>query len=144
MQKSLRLFSALDWVVASITLLVGLWLLNGWVILAGTIALAIAWYSPAKRVSARLQKYLFKKRQTEDHSSVLLREDEFYASLRPDVNQASKASQGPDGLGEAPPVDFTLRPYTYAQVRLNSSRHNLLTSKSLDLTPSEQQARRWA
>lgn len=141
MQKTLRLFSALDWVVSSVTLAIGLWTLNVWVIVAGVLGLAVAWYSPARRVSARLQKYLFKKRQAEDHSHVLAREDEFYASLRGEAAGAQEEAQTPGEPSVAPAADFSRSSYVYAQARLNPSRHNVLKPQYFDLTPGTRHSR---
>jgi hypothetical protein len=141
MQKALSLFSTLDWVVAGGTIVAGVLLGQAWLVGLGLFGLLVAWYSPAKRVQGRLRRYLVKKHTPLDQSQVVAREDEFYASL-----QASPTPDAQSGSAVGAPLapSFAPRTLTYAPLRLNPSRHNLLKPAAFDLAPRSKNPAPWA
>ncbi len=137
MTKVLRFFNYFDWFVACGTLLVGLYLLNGWVIASGLLGLALAWYKPAERIKKRLEKTLLRKPAKVEDSAHTQGEDAFYANV---LGTAGTASDGTDSPAAAPvaapsgaatAMAFGLR--GYSSVRLSVSKHNQLSPEAFEL-----------
>ena len=135
MQKTLRIFNLLDWFVAIGTLLVGLVLLNGWVLAGGAFGLAMAWYKPAERIKKRLESKFLRKKSPRDDSAAVLAEDAFYDQALKGTSRVEEASAPSPAATEAPAAvpDFRRGPRGYSGVFLHPSRHNQLKQAHLNL-----------
>jgi len=137
MNKLLKILNKLDWVVGAGTVLVGLYLLNGWVVASGVLGLLVAWYKPAERIKKKLEaKFLRKKTVASDVHKVQA-EDEFYAQMgvtEPELSQPKApvtAVSYSNSLSSGP-------------VLISSSRHNQLKVDHLNLAGAEAPSRHWA
>lgn len=138
MNKLLKILNKLDWAVGGGTLLVGLYLLNGWIVASGVLGLLVAWYKPAERVKKKLEaKFLRKKTVTSDVHKVQA-EDEFYAQMG--VTEPEPQSQP---LPPANAVSYS-NALSSGPVLISSSRHNQLKPDHLNLAASQATSRRWA
>ena len=137
LNKTLKALNRLDWFLAGGTIAVGLYLQNWWVVGSGCIGLAAAWYRPAERIKARMEKkFLRKKAATSDAKSVQA-EDAFYAQV---LGQEPAA----DLVAKAAPTagDFSAALQS-GQFSLNPSRHSVLRYQHFNLAPAAEQ-RTWA
>lgn len=100
--KALKALNRLDWFVAAGTVAVGLYLLNYWVIGSGLIGLAAAWYKPADRIKARLEKKFLRKKTQPSDTAKTLQEDAFYAEMLGQAGDAGAAA----GAEPAKPADY--------------------------------------
>lgn len=130
MDKLLRIFVALDWLVGGLSILVGLYLQNWWVVAGGVLGLLAAYFKPAVIIKTKLEKkFLRKKVKTED-SDVALAEDTFYAQVL--------GAEAGEAIAPAPVVPQVPRAYTdplppYAGVYLSKSRHNQVLPQYIGL-----------
>ncbi len=134
MTKVLRFFNYFDWVVAVGTLVVGLVLMNGWVIASGLLGLALAWYKPAERIKKRMEKSFLRKPAKVEDSAHTQGEDAFYANVL-GTAQPAALEDAPSAAATAPatPVGFAFGPRGYGAVRLSVSKHNQLRPEHLEL-----------
>lgn len=136
MDKLLRIFSALDWLVGGFSIVIGLYLQNGWVVAGGCLGLLAAYFKPALLIKAKLEKTILKKKPKTDDSAVALAEDAFYATML--GSQAVPAAQDQPAAQPAPVVPRTYRDSLpgYGGVFLSASKHNQLKQAHLRLLPS--------
>lgn len=137
--KTLSFLNRLDWFVAGVTLAVGFYLQNYWVIGSGALGMVAAWYRPADRIKAALEKKFFRKKAGVSDAQKAQAEDAFYADVlgkpaaQPDIPQPSSLpSRG----------DFT-EALTAGQFRLNLGRHSVVRYEHLNLAPASAH-RTWA
>lgn len=136
MNKLLKIFNKLDWVMGFGALVVGLYLGNWWVVASGVLGLLAAWYKPAERIKKKLEsKFLRKKAVTSDVQKVQA-EDEFYAQM---------------GVAElevmSPPVPTAVsysNSLRSGPVLISTNRHNQLKPGHLNLATSQTGPRPWA
>lgn len=124
MEKLFSFLSKLDYFVSAGVIGYGIYKLDWLYILVGLLSLGLARYNLSKRVRARLEKYLIKKRQVEDHSNLLKEHEKLYDD-RP--------------IEETPqvPASFQPKQIQYVSVQLAPSKHNkLLAPGALDLFAS--------
>jgi len=130
MDKLLRIFVALDWLVGGLSILVGLYLQNYWVVAGGALGLLAAYFKPAVIIKNKMEKkFLRKKVKTED-SDVALAEDTFYAQVL--------GAEAGDEVAPAPVVPQVPRAYPdplppYAGVFLSKNRHNQVLPQHIHL-----------
>jgi hypothetical protein len=130
MDKLLRIFVALDWLVGGLSILVGLYLQNYWVVAGGTLGLLAAYFKPAVIIKNKMEKkFLRKKKKTED-SDVALAEDTFYAQVL-GAEAAEKVVAAP-AVPQAPRAYPDLLP-PYAGVFLSKNRHNQVLPQHIRL-----------
>jgi hypothetical protein len=129
MDKLLRIFTALDWLVGSVCLVTGVWTQNWWLAAGGLLGLVAAWYKPALRIKAVLDKKFVKKKTSSAETEAVLTEDLFYA-------EALKAA------GPSEKADFT-RVLPTGPAYLTKSKHNILTIQVLG-TPLKRDPQSWA
>lgn len=136
MNKLLKIFNKLDWVMGIGALVVGLYLGNWWVVASGVLGLLAAWYKPAERIKKKLEsKFLRKKAVTSDVQKVQA-EDEFYAQM---------------GVAElevmSPPVPTAVsysNSLRSGPVLISTNRHNHLKPGHLNLATPQTGPRPWA
>lgn len=130
MNKLLRIFVALDWLVGGLSIIVGLYLQNWWVVAGGVLGLLAAYFKPAVIIKAKLEKkFLRKKVKTED-SAVALAEDNFYAQVL--------GAEAGDVVEPAPALPQVPRAYPdplppYAGIYLSKNRHNQVLPQHIGL-----------
>lgn len=83
MNKFLKLTAYLDWVLGAVFLTWGLLVQNPWFIASGLLAFLAAWYKPAARVKAWVEKKAAVKKAEHLHTEAALNEDAFYARHAP-------------------------------------------------------------
>lgn len=122
MQKIITFLSKLDYVVALGCIAWGLYYSDYWIVLAGVMGLFLAKLNLASRVQKRLEKYLVKKKSTEDHSALLAEHEKMYeTSILVEKKEAVDFSKIPD--------------IQYTNVHAGQSKHNLiLKPRALALT----------
>lgn len=130
MDKLIRIFSTLDWVVGGITVLVGLYLLNGWVIASGALGLLAAYYKPAQRIKTAMEKKLLRKKAKVDDSTADLHEDAFYAHMLSGDEVAEHAAPEATMVAHAPRTYHDALP-GYGVVYLSPNKHNQLKQTHL-------------
>ena len=126
MKKTLKILNYVDWALGVGTLVAGLLWSNWLVVAAGVLGLVFAWYKPAERIKARLEKRLLRKKAAQDHTDLALAEDAFYEQVlgKPEEADTRDADERPD---------FSRTFTSYAGVYLRRSRHNRLTREGLNL-----------
>lgn len=136
MQKFIKALSALDWIVGTLTLVWGLYSGNSWFIAGGVLGLMTAYFKPAMRVQAALEKRFLRKKPNHGDSSKVQAEDAFYANML-----------GNDTAAPAPAepvaVNFS-RALVAGPVLVSGSRHNLLKPGHLNLVQNDTPTRHWA
>lgn len=114
MQKIISYLSKLDYLVAIGCVLWGIYYSDYLVMAAGVLGFFLARLNLAQRVQKRLEKYLVKKKTTEDHSSLLAEQEKIY-----DENLLSTASKADITFKNLPAIQYTV-------VQIMPSKHNLL------------------
>ena len=145
MNKFLQYLSKLDWAVAFGTLGYGLFRLDALLIFLGAMGLCLAWYRPADRIKAKLERYFLAKRRPKDDSARLQEQEDFYTQALRD-SSAEEPLPGADeaaNVGSDAPDTHTPKFSSfsggfsgYASVQLSRNRHNQLTSKALNIARS--------
>lgn len=114
MQKIISYLSKLDYLVAIGCVLWGIYYSDYLVMAAGFLGFFLARLNLAQRVQKRLEKYLVKKKTTEDHSSLLAEQEKIY-----DENLLSIPSKTDTNFKDLPVIQYTV-------VQITPSKHNLL------------------
>lgn len=136
MDKLLRIFVALDWLVGGLSILVGLYMQNWWIVAGGALGLLAAYFKPAVIIKNKMEKkFLRKKVKTED-SDVALAEDTFYAQ----VLGAEESEVEP-----SPAVPLAPRAYPdplppYAGVFLSKNKHNQVLPQHIGILAAPAEA----
>jgi len=123
-----------DWIAATVTLIVGLALLNPWVITAGVVGLVAAWYKPAERIKKYLEDKMLRRRQGATGPTDADLGEDLYAQVSQVLAQA--------------PAEQPVRTYRDAfgtvTLRVHPSRHNWLKVENFNLAgPSSGKAPTW-
>ncbi len=139
MQKLIKALSALDWVVGTLSLAWGLYSGNAWFIAGGALGLVTAYYKPAVRIQAALEKRFLRKKPANADNVKVQAEDAFYANM---LGTDVETPATPAAVVAAAP-DFT-RTLPAGPVLVNSSRHNLLKPTHLNLVQGTASTRHWA
>lgn len=114
MQKVIQYLSKLDYLVAAGCIIWGIYYSDYLVVAAGVFGFFLARLNLAQRVQKRLEKYLVKKKTTEDHSDLLAEQEKIYDE------RLLNASNTQD-------IDYSkLEPIQYTLVQALPSKHNLL------------------
>lgn len=127
MQKTLKHLSTLDWVLSILTLAYGAWAQNPYFIGAGVLGLLLAWFSPAKRIQAKMANSAFASRRRVKEAAA--------AQAAIDAVADTDATNHEAAAEASPPkrADYSLRLAGYAPLRLNPSKHNRLRADSFNL-----------
>lgn len=128
MNTLLRYLNKLDWILSIATLLAGLYLLKWLFVLAGVVGLFAAWYKPAERLKSRLEKRMLRKRGAPAGPTDQDLGEDLYQS-------AEVAAPTPSG-----PARSFRDGYAPVQVRLSTSRHNLLKAEHFNLAEADDRA----
>lgn len=127
--KSLTALNRLDWLVAAGTLVAGIYLSSPWLIAAGFLGFATAWYKPAERIKRRLEKKFLRKKTVASDAKSVQAEDAFYANVlgtgvvEPTLHAADAAPAS---------LNFSATP-TWGKLGLNQSPHSVLRYTHLNL-----------
>lgn len=125
MNTILRYLNKLDWILSGGTLLVGLYLLDWLIILAGLVGLVAAWYKPAERLKNRMQARMLRKRgPPQGPTDQDLGEDLYHVAEPEQAEPSGPARSFRDG-------------YAPVQVRLSPSRHNVLKANHFNLAQTD-------
>lgn len=128
MNTLLRYLNKLDWILSGATVLAGLYLLDWLIVLAGVVGLVAAWYKPAERLKNRLQKRVLRKRGAPAGPTDQDLGEDLYHSTEPAVPASNEPARSfRDG-------------YAPVQVRLSTSRHNLLKAEHFNLAEADDRA----
>ena len=119
MQKIISYLSKLDYLVAVGCVIWGIYHSDYLIVTAGVLGFFLARLNLAQRVQKRLEKYLVKKKTTEDHSSLLAEQERIY-----DEKLLDNASNTEMNFRELPPIQYTT-------VQATFSKHNLLTKPEI-------------
>lgn len=131
MNRAFKVFSFVDWIVGTVSLLLGLYWANGWLVAGGFIGLLFAWLKPAQRLKNKIEKSILRKKANPDDSGITVEEDAFYASMLGETTESLKATSLP--LPENLPKHYS-RPAPFATLIVaRQSKHNLLNTKGLNL-----------
>jgi len=134
MDKLIRLLGTLDWLVAIGTLLVGLYLKNGWVIASGLLGLGLAWYQPARRIKAVLEKKFLRKMKPGELATAQVQHDEaFYAQVLGADESAAQAVPAGEALTAAPSRTYASAPLPYRGMYIGRRKHNLLRAEHFNM-----------
>ena len=120
----------MDWLVGGLSIVVGLYLQNWWVVAGGFVGLAAAYFKPAMIIKAKLEKKFLRKKAKTDDSAVARAEDVFYAQMLGQQNLDDAVAQEPVALSPRTYQD-ALPPY--AGIYLSGSRHNQVSVRHLAL-----------
>ncbi|MNR71537.1 hypothetical protein D3C71_21670 [compost metagenome] len=127
MEKLLRFLGALDWVVATGTLVAAAILQSWWLAAAGALGLCTAYLQPAKRIRAWIEKRFVRKPDNGAASTAQVQHDDaFYAQVLGQADELPVAAAAPKRTYASPPVP-------YAGMRLSRSKHNRLRVEHLQL-----------
>lgn len=134
MDKLLRIFTTMDWLVGGLSIVIGLYLQNWWVVAGGFVGLAAAYFKPALIIKAKLEKKFLRKKAKTDDSAVSQAEDVFYAQML--------GQQLPDEVVKQETVSLPPRTYRdslppYAGIYLSGSRHNQVSVRHLKLVSDD-------
>ncbi len=77
MDKFLKIFNKVVWLVAFGSLGAGLYLDNGWLLAGGVLGMGTAWYKPAERVKKVLEKKMLRKTPAPSDTHKVLAQDDF-------------------------------------------------------------------
>lgn len=114
MQKVIQYLSKLDYLVAAGCVVWGIYYADYLVIAAGVLGFFLARLNLAQRVQKRLEKYLVKKKNTEDHSALLAEQEKIYDEKLLDASNTQD-------------IDYSkLAPIQYTSVQALPSKHNIL------------------
>lgn len=114
MQKVIQYLSKLDYLVAAGCIIWGIYYSDYLVLAAGVLGFFLARLNLAQRVQKRLEKYLVKKKTTEDHSALLAEQEKIYDEKILDTTTNQN-------------IDYSkLAPIQYASVQALPSKHNVL------------------
>lgn len=134
MDKLIRLLGTLDWVVAVGTLLVGLYLKNGWIVASGLLGLGLAWYQPARRVKAVLEKKFLRKMKPGELATAQVQHDEaFYAQVLGAEESPAIAAPGGAAQPEHPPRTYASAPRPYRSMHIGRRKHNQLRAEYFNM-----------
>jgi hypothetical protein len=133
MDKLFRIFTALDWFVGGISILVGLYMQNWWVVAGGVLGLITAYFKPALIIKAKLEKKFLRKKAKTDDSAEALAEDSFYAQMLGQEAVAEPVAAEPAPALPARTYRDALPPYAGAY--LSRNRHNQVAARHLPLLP---------
>lgn len=127
MNNLIKYFSALDWFLSGVTVALGIYQQNPYVIAGGLLGLALAWYGPAARIKAKLEKKFLRKKEKPSDTGAVLAEDAFYAQVLQTAPVAVKLVDTP-----SIPLNFSgnLAPGT---LYLSANRHNAVQPRHLNL-----------
>lgn len=127
MDKLIRLLGTLDWLVAIGTLLVGLYLKNGWVVASGVLGLGLAWYQPARRVKAVLEKKFLRKMKPGELATAQVQHDEaFYSQVLGADESPVQAEPAGEAQTARPARTYASAPLPYRAMLIGRRKHNLL------------------
>jgi hypothetical protein len=127
MEKLIRYLGALDWLLATGTVAVGLWLQNWLLVAFGIAGMLMAYLQPAKRVNAYITKRMTRKRDPSAASTAQVQQDEaFYQEVLGEVLTA-------DAGGSTPARTYASAPVPYGPTYLSASKHNQLKRPHLQL-----------
>ena len=140
MSKLLKILTRLDWFMGGATLLVGLYLMNYWVIASGILGLLAAWYQPAARIKKYLEKKFLRKKEGSTDTQKAVAEDAFYAQVLGTQSAPQPATSTPAPV--ARPLDYS-GVLPAGQLRLNQSRHSVVQYRHLNLVAGAE-LRKWA
>lgn len=123
----------MDWLVGGLSILVGLYLQNWWVVAGGFMGLAAAYFKPALIIKEKLEKKFLRKKAKTDDSDVAQAEDVFYAQM---------LGQPLDETAVQETVTLSPRTYRdalppYAGIYLSGSRHNQVSVRHLALVSQD-------
>ncbi|KWU24752.1 hypothetical protein [Burkholderia cenocepacia] len=123
MDKLIRYLGTLDWVVAVCTLLAGLYFRNWWVVASGVFGVGIAYYQPAVRVKALLEKKFLRKMKPGELATSQVQQDEaFYAQVLGDENPAEAV----EPVQPRTPRTYASAPIPYRGTFVGRRKHNML------------------
>lgn len=139
MDTLLKFFNRVDWLMATACFIFGFYFSEPWLFLAGAISTFTAWYKPAERIKAKIEKRFLRKKTVHSDNNKLASEDEFYKSM-------GVTETGEDESAQAQaPVALTYSA-TYLQsgpLRLHISRHNALSPTNLGTSTLKQEGPQW-
>jgi hypothetical protein len=139
MQKLLKYLTTLDWVLAIATIGYGAWTQTWWILGMGVLGLAVAWYSPAKRVQAKLaNSTLASRRRAKEAAAAQAAIDAVAESEGDGVPEADPSHSSSSATSGTPSTSGAPRSYAqrltgYSAVRLHPSKHNRLSASSFNL-----------
>ncbi len=136
MDKFLKIFNKVDWLVAIGSLGAGLYLDNGWLLAGGVLGMGTAWYKPAERVKKVLEKKMLRKTPAPSDTHKVLAQDDFYQQMG--VTEAPALAQEP--VNQVRQFTRALKP---GPVHLSASRHNVLKHEHLKLPTDQPVPTRW-
>lgn len=119
MDNLLKFFNKVDWLLAIACFIFGIYTQNPWFLLAGSVSVVTAWYKPAERIKAALEKKLLRKKKPGSDNHVIEAEDEFYARHEPATSADSLKSN-------ASTLNYSNTAIRPGPVFLHSSKHNML------------------
>ena len=148
MDKVIKNLSKLDWILGGATLAYGVATMNLFIAAVGVMSLLIAWFKPAVRIKAALEKRFFARKV--EKSGVLatrsaLAEDAFYAEHlgAAEVELPPAAAESPAAISAPAPLPSFLVTLPSGPYSLHSSRHNQLRPAHLNLFVGPDQKRVW-
>jgi len=130
MEKLLSIFNALDWLVGGLSILVGLYMQNWWLVAGGALGLLAAYFKPAVIIKNKLEKKFLRKKAKTDDSGAALAEDTFYAQV---LGSAAGEVAEPEPVVPQAPRAYPDPLPAYAGIYLSSSRHNRVQLQHLRL-----------
>lgn len=80
LERLLTIFNKLDWFFGGACLLVGLYMMNPWLMAGGVFGLLSAYFQPANYLKKKLEAKMLSKHATPVDDSAILAEDAFYAA----------------------------------------------------------------
>lgn len=131
MDKTLKFFGALDWLVSGTCLILAVYLKNPWLAASGVLGLVLAYLQPAKKIQAVVAAKFGRKRGASTEGAVASAQDEaFYAEALgrnvPDLDAA------PD-LPAPAPRSYASPMLGYSRTLLSGNKHNQLKRAHLNL-----------
>lgn len=113
-KRLLSLFNKLDWFVGGSCLMVGLYLMQPWLIAGGIVGLLSAYYQPAAYLSKRLEEKLLTKSAQTSQNEIALAEDAFYAQHSAgDALEQARAEEARSRAARAPTLVIANSPHNH-------------------------------
>lgn len=131
MSKLIQFFSALDWLVGSFSLALGLYSGNAWLIAGGAIGLVAAYFKPAVRIQAYLEKKFIRKKKPGEDSEVAMAEDRFYREMLGDGDEPLALA---DAAAPARARTFADAPVPYGPLYISQNKHNRLSRSHIGIS----------
>jgi hypothetical protein len=137
--KTLKLLGYLDWVLGLGTIAWGLYFQSPLIAASGVLGLAVAYFKPAERIKARMEKRMLRKKTKPHDTASVLAEEAFYA-------KALGRTDGPGIESVAPAAPVVVRGSLPPSVAfISANPHNMVKPSHLDLMrPAASAGSSWA